>query len=98
MTSYKELTAQIETLQKQAAHARQAELAAAIADIKAKMLDYGITAADLGLLATKKEKGSKSKMPVAAKFRDTTSGATWSGRGKPPKWIAGKDRSSFLIK
>ena len=98
MTTYKELTAQIETLQKQAAHARQTEIAATIADIKAKMLDYGITAADLGLSSSKKEKTSKVKMPVAAKFRDTVSGATWSGRGKPPKWIAGKDRAGYLIK
>ncbi|MEK6290655.1 MAG: H-NS histone family protein, partial [Paraburkholderia tropica] len=22
---------------------------------------------------------------------------TWSGRGKPPRWIAGKDREKFLI-
>ncbi|WP_321868816.1 H-NS histone family protein [Paraburkholderia tropica] len=35
--------------------------------------------------------------PVAAKYRDPESGATWSGRGKPPSWIAGKDRTQFLI-
>ncbi|MCV9917067.1 H-NS histone family protein, partial [Burkholderia pseudomallei] len=25
------------------------------------------------------------------------SGATWSGRGKPPNWIVGKNRDRFLI-
>lgn len=97
MTSYKEITAQIETLQKQAAHMLQTQTANAIADIKAKMREHGITAADLGLGATKKN-GTKGKEPVAAKYRDSASGVTWSGRGKPPKWIAGKDRASFLIK
>ncbi|MEQ0777809.1 H-NS histone family protein [Paraburkholderia tropica] len=34
---------------------------------------------------------------VAARYRDPDSGATWSGRGKPPAWIVGKDRTEFLI-
>lgn len=96
MATYKELTEKIEMLQKEAAHARQSEIAHAIADIKQKMKDYGITVADLGVSSTKK--ASKVKEPVAAKFRDSNTGATWSGRGKPPKWIVGKDRSAFLIK
>ncbi|WP_430232126.1 H-NS family nucleoid-associated regulatory protein [Paraburkholderia tropica] len=37
------------------------------------------------------------RAPVAAKYRDPDSGATWSGRGKPPAWIAGKDRQQFLV-
>lgn len=96
MATYKELTAKIEILQKEAAHARQTEIADAIADIKQKMKDYGISAADLGVATAKK--AGKVKEPVAAKFRDSVSGASWSGRGKPPKWIAGKDRSAYLIK
>jgi DNA-binding protein H-NS len=33
-----------------------------------------------------------------AKYRDPTSGKTWTGRGKPPLWIVGvKDRTPFLI-
>lgn len=96
MSTYKEITAQIETLKKQAEHLRQSEIASAIADIKVKMRDYGITVADLGLGGSKKS--AKSKQAVAAKYRDSASGVTWSGRGKPPKWIAGKDRAGFLIK
>jgi len=30
-------------------------------------------------------------------LRDPDSGSTWSGRGKPPKWIAGQERDNFLI-
>ena len=96
MKSYKDLTAQIEALQKEAAQARHAELTGAIADIKAKMQEYGITVADLGISSTKKN--AKLKTPVAAKYHDPVTGSTWSGRGKPPKWIAGKDRGQYLIK
>ena len=96
MATYKELAEKIETLQKEAEQARQSELAHAIADIRAKMKEYGITIADLGLSNSKKSGAVKG--PVPAKFRDTNSGATWSGRGKPPRWISGKDRTAFLIK
>jgi DNA-binding protein H-NS len=38
------------------------------------------------------------KGPQAAKYRDPKSGATWSGRGPAPAWLASaKDRASFLI-
>jgi DNA-binding protein H-NS len=34
-----------------------------------------------------------------AKYRDPQSGKTWTGRGKPPLWIAGTtNRDDFLIK
>jgi DNA-binding protein H-NS len=36
--------------------------------------------------------------PVAnAKYRDPATAATWSGRGRVPNWIAGKNRDEFLI-
>lgn len=34
---------------------------------------------------------------VAPKYRDPATGATWTGRGIAPKWIADKDRSKYLI-
>lgn len=34
---------------------------------------------------------------VTPKYRDEKSGATWTGRGKAPVWIAGKNREDFLI-
>lgn len=96
MTTYKELQAQIEKLQQQAEEVRKRELASAIAEIKAKMQEYGITPADLGV--TNKKKIVSTRPAVEAKYRDNASGATWSGRGKPPKWIVDQDRDQFLIK
>ncbi|QCP52470.1 histidine biosynthesis protein HisIE [Trinickia violacea] len=38
------------------------------------------------------------KGPQPALYRDPKSGATWSGRGPAPAWLAGaKDRTAFLI-
>ena len=34
---------------------------------------------------------------VAAKFRNPETGATWSGRGREPTWIKGKNREEFKI-
>ncbi|MFL9889169.1 H-NS family nucleoid-associated regulatory protein [Paraburkholderia agricolaris] len=36
--------------------------------------------------------------PQAPKYRDPKTGATWSGRGRSPAWLASaKDRTAFLI-
>jgi len=39
----------------------------------------------------------KHSGPVAAKYRDPQSGATWSGRGRAPHWLVDQDREKFLI-
>ena len=48
MANYSELQREIARLMQQAEAARKAEVSAVVADIKAKMIEYGITAADLG--------------------------------------------------
>lgn len=98
MAGYKELKAQAEDLMRQAEAVRVAETAAVIADLKTKMAEYGITVADLGGSGKK----SGSRKPVAAKYRNPASGQTWTGRGKPPKWLAaleatGRTRDEFAI-
>jgi DNA-binding protein H-NS len=96
--SYKELQAEIARLQQEAYAVRRSELAVVVAEIKAKMAEYGLTVADLGGGATSKLRGST----VAPKYRNTATGQTWSGRGKHPRWLteaiaAGKTLESFLI-
>ena len=99
MTTYKELQSQIEKLQKEAEQARQNEISAAIAEIHAKMNDYGISPEDLGFGAggAKRKPAKATRRPVAPKYRNNATGETWSGRGKPPKWMAGRDKAQFLI-
>lgn len=99
MTSYTELQREISRLMQQAEAARKAEVAAVIADIRAKMHEYGITAGDLG------SSGRSSRArgtTVAAKYRNRATGETWTGRGKMPRWLqaevnAGKRKEDFLI-
>ena len=41
---------------------------------------------------------STQGVKVAPKYRNQATGETWTGRGKPPKWIQGQDRDQFLIR
>jgi len=95
MKTYKELQVEIKNLQMRAEKARRAEVANVIADIKEKMREYGITEADLSGKGGKKQ--VKKAGTVKPKYRNSATGETWTGRGKPPKWIAGQDREKFLI-
>ncbi len=98
MSSYKDLLAQREKLEKQIEEAKASEYAEVLNDVKQKISDYGFSLAELGLSRAKAAKaGGRARVGVAAKYRDPESGATWSGRGKPPRWIAGKNREQFAI-
>lgn len=94
--SLKDLLQQREALEKAIADARQSEISAAVTKVREIVAEYGLTAQDVfpgrGAKAAKSG-GSK----VAAKYRDPATGQTWTGRGKAPKWIDGKDRAQFAI-
>jgi len=93
MATYKELMAKRATLDEQIETARKAELEQVIQQVRQIMQDYGLTVDDLGL---KQGRKVQTKTPVAAKYRDPKTGATWSGRGRAPAWV-GKNRDRFLI-
>ncbi|RDK01824.1 H-NS family nucleoid-associated regulatory protein [Paraburkholderia lacunae] len=97
MSQYADLKAQIAKLQAQAEEARRTEIDNVIADIRQKIAEYGLSAQDLGFAVAAKRGRPPKKAPLPAKYQDPKSGNTWSGRGKPPKWIAGKNRERFLI-
>jgi len=95
---YEELQAKIADLQAQAARVKEEEKQQAIDMARTMISAYGITAKDLGLdKAPKGKTGPKAGNKIAAKYRDPASGATWSGRGKTPRWINGADRSQYAI-
>jgi DNA-binding protein H-NS len=101
MASYSELMAQAQTLMAQAEQARKDELASVIADIKAKMKQFGISVADLGG-ATSGKKPAKSKSVSAPKYRGPN-GELWAGGpGRKPEWVravlaSGKSVDDYLI-
>lgn len=99
--SYAQVTAEIETLQQEAAQLRAEELEAVIADVRAKVAEFGLTEQDVfgrkrGSRTTGK---TREKVEATPKYRDPKTGATWTGRGRAPAWIVDvKNRNRFLIK
>ena len=92
MSNYEDLIKQREILDQQIQTIKENEKIAAVQTIKALIEKHDITSSDL---FSKKPGNTTKKVP--AKYRNPASGETWTGRGKAPVWIAGKQRESFLI-
>ncbi|MEI2418043.1 H-NS histone family protein [Orrella sp. JC864] len=84
-----------------------------IDSIVKSMREYEITPEEIAAAFSSKARPRRSprktagataaRKPVAPKYRHPDTGETWSGRGKPPRWLAaaeeqGASRESFLIK
>lgn len=95
MTSYAEYVEQIAKLQSLAQAARKDELSGAIQKIKDLMQLHGITVEDL--TTGGRAKPAKAKGTVAAQFNNPETGETWTGRGRAPRWLDGKDKEQFRI-
>lgn len=98
---------QMAVLRKQAEGIRLEEKQGVIAEVIAKIAEYGLTASDLrlttGIRSGQGARLSKSKQKAAPRYR-SPSGETWSGgRGRKPGWINaaladGKDLAEFEVK
>jgi DNA-binding protein H-NS len=65
---------------------------------RSKFLVEGAAQVAAPVKAETKRAGNYKRGPQPALYRDPKSGATWSGRGRAPAWIANaKDRTRFLI-
>ena len=84
MPTYKELQDQIEDLQRQAAAARKEELATTIRDIRRKIAEFGLTAADIGLAppaaGAARGRGRKGRSPHSdnAEYKRQSFCSLWS--------------------
>lgn len=96
MPTYKELLQQRDALEQRIGEARRSEMADAVSQVRSLINEFGLTQEDI--FPAGRKKNSSAGATVAAKYKDPTSGATWTGRGKPPLWIKDKDRSEFEIK
>lgn len=88
----KSLQEQREQLDAQITAAQKENRGEALKEIKSLMATFNITVEDL-------VKGNKSKSTsgkkVAPKFKHVPTGATWTGRGKTPKWYS-EDSANVL--
>jgi DNA-binding protein H-NS len=110
MATLSSIRKQIAALERKAQDLIKKESTGAIAKAREIIAKFGLTAEDLGLsgdaskksrkpvAARKGKKATRQKAAGAPMYRDPASQKTWTGRGKPPAWIAGvADRTPFLI-
>lgn len=84
MDELERLQAEIEEMQQKAEALKKARKAEVIAEMKAKIAAYGLTAKDLGL-SFSEEPSSHTRTPAPIKY--CLDGNTWTGRGKRPRFI-----------
>jgi DNA-binding protein H-NS len=111
MPTLEQIQAKVMKLQAQADVMIARKAQAAVDQIRDLMLKYGLTTADIEAKAKARRAarglnghavGGKAKAAAAgktpAKYRDHKTGATWTGHGRAPAWIAAvKDRTQFLV-
>lgn len=112
--SYEALKKQIARLEAQAKaleSARDSKKARSVERVKTYMKKLGVSMQELAAAGPRgknapkgrRRTAAKSKSTVAPKYRDPETGATWSGRGRPPTWLTqklqqvGGTKDQFLI-
>jgi len=104
MATLQSIQARIAKLQAQAEVLTTTKSTAVLEKIRSLMDKHTVTLADIEAFVGKR-RGRKAGTTAAAKqgspaakYLDPKTGATWTGRGRAPAWIANaKDRSKFLI-
>jgi DNA-binding protein H-NS len=94
MPTYAEYMQQIAELQTLAEQARRKEVEEARTKIRELMQAHGLAADDLKENA---KSVSKVREPIVPKYKDPVSGKTWTGRGRAPSWLNGRDKKEFII-
>ena len=109
MATIKDLIAQKEALEQQIETATVEGRNKAIEQVRALMAENGLSVSDLGSKSSgnssrsiKKEKPGPGGAKVAAKYRNTATGESWSGRGLQPRWLkaalaGGKKIEDFAV-
>ncbi len=91
MTSLQELLAQKEALEQQIAQLKKAERADALQNARSLVETFDLTVDEL--FGKQKSSGNA----VAVKYRNAETGETWTGRGRAPRWLEGKNREDFAV-
>ena len=92
MTSLADLIAQKAELERRIAEMRKEERAKALSEVRTLVESFELSAEEI---FGRKPKSSRGSLP--AKFRDPETGKTWSGMGRMPQWLDGKNKEEFVI-
>ncbi|MFM0543719.1 H-NS family nucleoid-associated regulatory protein [Paraburkholderia strydomiana] len=104
-TTLEAVQAKIKKLQAQADALIAKQSLGVVEKIRELMAKHGLTTADIDAHTGGKQRGKKvgaktvvKASAAAVKYRDPKTGATWSGHGRAPGWIASaKNRDKFLV-
>ncbi|CAN0640346.1 H-NS family nucleoid-associated regulatory protein [Burkholderia cepacia] len=92
MSTYHELLEKRAALEAEINAAKESARESALKEVRQLVSEFNISAREVyGARATRRRGRAE------AKYRHPETGATWSGRGRPPAWIEGKDRARFEI-
>ncbi|CAN7764150.1 H-NS histone family protein [Caballeronia sp. LjRoot31] len=95
MATYLELKQKARELDELIQQARCNDFNAVLEEVRLRVAEFDFTPADVfGNLEDRRRKRS-NKRP---RYRDPVSGMEWSGWGRQPFWIKGKDRKQFEIR
>ncbi|BCG04416.1 hypothetical protein PPGU19_089840 (plasmid) [Paraburkholderia sp. PGU19] len=104
MATLEKVQAQITKLQARADALIKSQSSTVIAKIRDLMEKHGLSVADIEAHVGGRKRGRKpgattvARPTASAKYRDPKTGATWTGHGRAPAWIARvKDRTKFLV-
>jgi len=101
MSDLTDLLAQKAAIEKKIEEAGRRERSDAIAKVKSLMAEHGLSITDLSARNAAKP-AKKAGAKVAAKYRDASTGNSWSGRGLRPNWLkaalaAGRKLEDFAV-
>lgn len=74
--------------------AREREARLIAERVLALLAEHGIT---INNKTDAPQHARRKRARAAPKYWNPETGATWSGRGRAPLWISGKNRSQFLL-
>lgn len=104
-TTLEAIQAKMDKLKAQADALIAKQSSGVIEKIRELMAKHGLTIADIDAHTGDKQRATKAvaktrsnDSAAAVKYRDPKSGATWTGHGRAPGWIASaKNRDKFLV-
>lgn len=104
MATLESIQEKIAKLQAQAEAVASTKSTAALEKIRDLMHKYSVSVADIDAFVGKRRGRKPGQAAItksaasAPKYVDPKTGATWTGHGRAPQWIANaKDRSNFLV-
>lgn len=103
LTEKQEIEKQIQKLERKMRSLHTRQRRPVITSIVRSMIEYEITPEEIAQAFERRENRVTAASTAPARYKNPETGDTWTGRGRPPRWIVeaeskGKSRDTFLIK